>query len=137
MFTNIVIRTTFFMPLYATINLFIHILQTQDSSSVMSDMALLDIAAGHFARLEFVTDSAISFPFIKDIAALARANTKRVRTASTTSSRDIYVSGMRNQILPPSYSTNTPGVRQEQEESEKSKNVHHFSHCVCKVKNKY
>jgi hypothetical protein len=137
MFTNIVIRTTVFMPLYATINLFIHVFQTQDSSSVMSDMALLDVAAGHFARLEFVTDSAISFPFIKDIAALARANTKRVRSASTTSSRDIYVSGMQNQILPPSHSTDTPGVRQEQVESEKSKNVRHFSHCVCKVKSKY
>jgi hypothetical protein len=137
MFTNIVIRTTFFMPLYATINLFIHVLQTQDYSSVMSDMALLDIAAGHFARLEFVTDSAISFPFIKDIAALARANTKRIRTASTTSSRDTYVSGMRNQMLLPSYSTDAPGVRQEQAEPEKSKNVHHFSHYVRMVKGKY
>ncbi len=37
-----------------------------------SDLALLDVAAGYFGQMDFVTGSKLSFPFVRDIAALAR-----------------------------------------------------------------
>lgn len=62
--------------MYALINLFIHILQNPDLPTVQSDLALMDIGAAHFARLEFATDSEIPIAFAKEIAALARTAVK-------------------------------------------------------------
>ncbi len=66
--------------MYALINLFIHILQNPDLPTVQSDLALMDIGAGHFARLEFATDSEVPITFAKEIAALARAAVKYNKT---------------------------------------------------------
>lgn len=60
-------------PLYSLINLFIHILQDTQRSTVPSDLALLEIGASHFLRLEFSTNSEMSFPFTKELAVLARS----------------------------------------------------------------
>lgn len=62
----------FYGPIYALFNLFIYILLNPNSSNIHSDVALLDICAGHFARLEFATDSNISIPLVREVAALAR-----------------------------------------------------------------
>lgn len=69
--------------MYSLINLFIHILQHPDISTVQSDLALMDIGAAHFARLEFVTDSEVPIPFAKDIASLARTAVKYHKTLSS------------------------------------------------------
>jgi len=69
--------------MYAIINLFIFILQNPDHSRVRSDLALMDIGAGHFARLEFATDSEISIPFVKEMAALARDAIRYARSPSS------------------------------------------------------
>ena len=37
-----------------------------------SDLALLDVAAGHYGRLELITESEISFSFARKMADLAR-----------------------------------------------------------------
>lgn len=73
---------TFFGPIYALLNLFIYILQNPDHPNVNSDVALMDIGAGHFARLEFATDSQISVPFAKEVAALARDVVSRAKVDS-------------------------------------------------------
>ncbi|KAJ9612953.1 hypothetical protein H2200_002894 [Cladophialophora chaetospira] len=62
----------FYYPMLGVINLFIYILQNPLSSTTSSDMALLDIAAGYFAHMEFATDSELIFPFARDVAALVR-----------------------------------------------------------------
>lgn len=63
--------------MYSLTNLFIHVLQNPDLPTVSSDLALLDIGAGHFARLEFGTDSEVPIVFAKEIATMARAAVKR------------------------------------------------------------
>lgn len=54
------------------INLFIHVLRFPVASTTRSDIALLDVIAGHFAHMEFVTGSELNFPFARNVAALAR-----------------------------------------------------------------
>ena len=56
----------------ALINLFICVLKNTRSPSVLSDLSLLDMAAGHFARMELVTSQEVSFPFGREVASLAR-----------------------------------------------------------------
>jgi len=62
---------SFFGPIYALINLFIYILQAPREPRVQSDLALMDVGAGHFARIQFATASEISFTFAKEMATLA------------------------------------------------------------------
>ncbi|KAH0844475.1 putative fungal specific transcription protein [Fonsecaea pedrosoi] len=77
-------------PMRAFVNLFVFVLQNLRSPSVQSDLALLDVAAGFFGQMEFITGSKISFPFARDVAALARSV---VAEAQRTSSE---VSGQMN-----------------------------------------
>lgn len=72
------------MPLYASVNLFVHILQNPECTSAQSNLVLLDIAAGFFARLEFATDGNLSLPFARDIATLARQAVENHRTAANS-----------------------------------------------------
>jgi hypothetical protein len=66
--------------MYAFINLFIYILKHPGHPRILSDLALLDIGAGHFAGLEFATDSEISVPFVREVATLARDAIKYARS---------------------------------------------------------
>lgn len=59
-------------PMHAFMNLFVHVMANPASPAVGSDLALLDVAAGYFGQMEFVTGSRLSFPFARDVAALAR-----------------------------------------------------------------
>jgi hypothetical protein len=54
-----------------TINLFITILKDPLAPTARADIALLDVAVGHFGNLEFVTESEISFPFVREVAGIA------------------------------------------------------------------
>src|SRR5690348_2448211 len=65
--------------MYALINLFIYILQNPRHPRVQSDLALMDVGAGHFARLQVATDSEISVDFVKEMAALAREASENPR----------------------------------------------------------
>lgn len=59
-------------PMHAFINLFIYVIRYPTLPTVRSDLALLDVAAGYFGQMEFITGSKLSFPFARDITALAR-----------------------------------------------------------------
>jgi hypothetical protein len=72
------------------INLFIHILRFPVLSTARSDIALLDVIAGHFAHMEFVTGSELNFPFARNVAALAR---KTVDKASQAEVRNSTLNG--------------------------------------------
>ncbi|KEF53431.1 uncharacterized protein A1O9_10406 [Exophiala aquamarina CBS 119918] len=61
----------FYYPMYAHINMFVQILKSPSAPSAASDLALLDVCAGHFGHIDFVTLSEISFPFAKESANLA------------------------------------------------------------------
>lgn len=69
-------------PMHAFINLFIYVIGNPELPSVQSDLALLDVAAGYFGQMEFVTGSKLCFPFARDIAALARTVVEPRITAS-------------------------------------------------------
>ncbi|KIV79886.1 hypothetical protein PV11_07427 [Exophiala sideris] len=62
----------YYSPLYAVVNVFINILCDPSLSSAQSDLRLLDVASGYFARLEYTTDSQWSVPLVKDAATIAR-----------------------------------------------------------------
>jgi hypothetical protein len=76
-------RLTFFGPMNAFINLFIHVLKFSHIPKIQSDVALLNVCAGHFARLEFATESQLSSAFATDVAALARKAINSVKINST------------------------------------------------------
>lgn len=78
--------------MYSLINLFIHILQSPRSHSASSDVSLLSIGAGHFARLEFSSDSEMAFPFPREVADLARVAMKRAKSANGTGVIDQFES---------------------------------------------
>ncbi|KAJ6110206.1 hypothetical protein N7486_002441 [Penicillium sp. IBT 16267x] len=61
----------FYFPILGMINLFISILKSPTSSSVKSDLALLDIGAGYFGHIDFMSASELSISLPKDIATLA------------------------------------------------------------------
>ncbi|EXJ70411.1 uncharacterized protein A1O5_06479 [Cladophialophora psammophila CBS 110553] len=69
---------SFFGPMYALINLFIYILQNPQRPSIQSDLALMEVGAGYFARVKFATGSGISISFAREMATLAREATERV-----------------------------------------------------------
>ncbi|KIW06082.1 uncharacterized protein PV09_03253 [Verruconis gallopava] len=72
-------RLVFFYPLLGLINIFIHILKNPNLPTIASDLALMDIVAGHFAYLSYHSDSRLSFPFIEDIIRIARTVVKRAK----------------------------------------------------------
>ncbi|KAH0828549.1 putative fungal specific transcription factor [Fonsecaea pedrosoi] len=78
---NCPILLAFSAPIQAVIDLFIHILQAPESPTVQSDLSLLDIGAGHFARVEFATNSEISTSFVKQLASFARVAVKHAKSA--------------------------------------------------------
>jgi hypothetical protein len=68
------------------INLFVSILKSPTSLPARSDMALMDIAAGHFGHMEFITSSEMVFPFARDVAALAQKTVKAAGEGSAPGS---------------------------------------------------
>ncbi|KIW24256.1 uncharacterized protein PV07_09984 [Cladophialophora immunda] len=89
---NTPILLSFFGPLCAEINLSIHhIFEAPERSTTQSDLALLDIGSAHFSRVEFSTG--LSFPFAKDMAALARNFVQRVKSAPTSNAGGKNVAG--------------------------------------------
>ncbi|KAI1616602.1 fungal-specific transcription factor domain-containing protein [Exophiala viscosa] len=76
----------FFGPIHALINLFLYILQDPQRPGVQSDLALMDMGAGYFARVQFLTDSEVSISFVREMASLAHEVTEKAsrRQASNT-----------------------------------------------------
>lgn len=78
----------------AFINLFIHILKFSNLPKTQSDVTLLNICAGHFARLEFATDSQMTSAFVTDVASLARkaVNSGQLKFANHPTGVDLPLS---------------------------------------------
>jgi hypothetical protein len=70
----------FYYPILAIINLFICILKNPAAETVQSDLAFLDIGAGHFGQVHLLTCSKMSFSFPRDVVGVAQ---RAVRKAST------------------------------------------------------
>lgn len=52
--------------------LFLHVLQAPLAKSAHSDVVLMDMAAGHFAKLEIATSMQLDAQFIRDLVNIAR-----------------------------------------------------------------
>jgi hypothetical protein len=65
-------RLVFFFPLLGMINMFISILRSPLGDSALGDVALLEMAAGHFAYLDYTTEAVFSLSFIKNLSQWAR-----------------------------------------------------------------
>ena len=75
-------------PMHAFINLFVHTIRFPRADTVHTDLALLDVAAGYFGQMDFVTGSELSFPFTRDIATLARDVVDSTYSVPTTVTAD-------------------------------------------------
>jgi|SRR5277367_5409290 len=58
--------------MFGLVNLFISVLKNPTFPSAQSDLALMEMVAGHFAHMEYVTSSELSFPFTREVSALVR-----------------------------------------------------------------
>lgn len=79
---------TFYWPMSALANLFVSVLNSPTSPSAQSDVALLDIAAGHFSHMEYLTSLELGAPISRKVAQLAReaVNKSKRQTVSRTTS---------------------------------------------------
>lgn len=72
----------FSYPMISLVQLFIHTLQYPTTPSAHSDVMLMDMAAGHFAKLELATSMQLDTQFVRDVANIARRKLKESKEAS-------------------------------------------------------
>ena len=70
-------RTAFYFPMLAIITLFVYILKYPRLVTVESDIALLDIGAGHFGQIHCLTSGHVSFQFPREVSVLANRAVRR------------------------------------------------------------
>jgi hypothetical protein len=58
-------------PIYAHLGLFVHVLRYPDLPSASADLGILDICAGHFGHIDFMTSSEISVSLPRESVNLA------------------------------------------------------------------
>ncbi|PVH76694.1 hypothetical protein DL98DRAFT_464707 [Cadophora sp. DSE1049] len=91
----------FYYPVLGLINLFVHVLKHPAALSSPSDIALMDVVAGHFARLEFASAGELSFSFGRDLSRLARmAVSKSQQALVSNNQREKNVSNAGGGNLP-------------------------------------
>ena len=66
------------------VNLFITILKDPLAATARADIALLDVAVGHFGNVEIATESQISFPFVREVAGIAYSVVRDAEGIATT-----------------------------------------------------
>lgn len=69
----------FYFPVLGLINLFVHVLKNPLLPTAQSDIALMDMIAGHFARLEFASSGQLVFSFAREVSTLARQAIKNAQ----------------------------------------------------------
>ncbi|TVY34894.1 putative transcriptional regulatory protein [Lachnellula occidentalis] len=69
----------FYYPVLGLINLFVHVLKHPTAPSAPSDITLMEVVAGHFARLEFASSGELSFSFARELSSLARLAVKKAQ----------------------------------------------------------
>lgn len=80
-------RLVFYFPMVGLSNLFLKILKHHSDPSAQTDIALLDIAVGHFGHLEVITESELSYPFAREIASIAYQTVKKYHERLNTPKR--------------------------------------------------
>ena len=90
----------FFCPLVGTINLFVTILKNPSSPGARADIALLDVAVGHFGDMEIVTESEMSFPFVREVASIAYGVVRKAEEGVTTAPLIINETSTLAQMIP-------------------------------------
>ena len=68
-------RVAFFGPIYSLISLFVCCIEGQTDPI---DLAIMDVAAGYFGRVQIATDSLVSVPFVRILRSLASDHNTRV-----------------------------------------------------------
>ena len=76
-------------PLVSMINIFIYLVKYPNLSTAQSDVALMDIATGHFGRLEFASTD-LAYPFTREITRIAREMVLRCCERGETVSESTY-----------------------------------------------
>jgi hypothetical protein len=77
--------------------LFVHMLQYPLAPSAQSAAVLLDVAAGHFAKLELATSMQLEVEFVRDIANIARRKIEDLQANFWT---DVSIPGIELTTLP-------------------------------------
>lgn len=77
------LRLAFYFPLVSAINILIYVLKYPALPTATSDVALLDIATGHFSRLELASPD-MALPFVREIARLARTTVGCVKQTAAS-----------------------------------------------------
>ncbi|KAJ0418340.1 fungal-specific transcription factor domain-containing protein [Aspergillus carlsbadensis] len=77
-----------YYPLLAIVNLFIYILKNPAADTVQSDLALLDIGAGHFGHVHLLTSFKVSFSFPRDVARVAQRAARKALTEVSNAGRE-------------------------------------------------
>jgi hypothetical protein len=69
----------FYFPILASINLFINTVRSPNNPSAQSDITLIDIISGMFARLDYASGGHMSISFPRELAQYARALVSKSR----------------------------------------------------------
>lgn len=75
----------FYYPIYAHLSLLIHVLRHPTLPTTRADLGLLDVCAGHFGYIEFITTSGVSISLPRESVNLAA---KVVKTAERSQEHD-------------------------------------------------
>ena len=89
-------------------NLFIYILKYPHLPTVRSDIALLDIVAGHCGRLELITDMELSFSFPRELAMLARHAINRPPTPPLGGEEGTYSGQFNEDVMETGFDVSLP-----------------------------
>ncbi|CZR52471.1 uncharacterized protein PAC_02348 [Phialocephala subalpina] len=91
----------FYYPVLGLINLFVHVLKHPAAPSSPSDIALMDVVAGHFARLEFASSGDFTFSLGRELSKLARMAVSKSQQAHVSNNqRETNVSNVDGSYLP-------------------------------------
>ncbi|KAH0842464.1 putative fungal specific transcription protein [Fonsecaea pedrosoi] len=69
----------FYFPILATMNLFLNTVRSPNNPSAQSDITLIDIVAGTFARLDYASSGHLSISFPREVADYARTLVSKSR----------------------------------------------------------
>ena len=83
-----------------TINLFITILKNPSAPGIRADVALLDVAVGHFGDMEIVTESEMSFPFVREVASIAYRVVRKAEEGAAMAEPIINEASTLGQMIP-------------------------------------
>ncbi|KAK5044674.1 hypothetical protein LTR84_010566 [Exophiala bonariae] len=75
---------TFYFPMSAFTSLFVFVVNSPNSPTVQADLSLLDIAAGHFSHMEYLTSLELGASFSREAARLAREVVGKARSKPAT-----------------------------------------------------